>query len=118
MRKAFENWQNNESGYFMSIWEDMLFCIIYLHCQCNDHVNPVTAECNFPGNSVVGASLSAGMQVWSLVGQLGSHMPHSQKNQNIKQKQYCNKFSKDLKNGSRKKKKKNFNTKITAAIPS
>ena len=29
-----------------------------------------------------------------------SHMPHSQKNQNIKkQKQYCNKFNKNFKNG-------------------
>ena len=24
------------------------------------------------------------------------HMPHGQKNQNIKQKQYCNKFNKDF----------------------
>ena len=31
------------------------------------------------------------------VGELRSHMPHWPKNQNIKQKQYCNKFSKDLK---------------------
>ena len=39
------------------------------------------------------------VQVWSLVGQLGPHRLHSQKNQNIKQKQYCNKFNKDFKNG-------------------
>ena len=37
------------------------------------------------------------VQVWSLVGQLGPHRLHSQKNQNIKQKQYCNKFNKDFK---------------------
>ena len=32
---------------------------------------------------------------------LGAKIPHASqpKNQNIKQKQYCNKFSKDLKNG-------------------
>ena len=37
-------------------------------------------------------------------------MPHGQKNQNIKQKQYCNKFKKDFKNGPHQKnlKKKNF----------
>ena len=32
-------------------------------------------------------------------------MPLSQKNQTIKQKQYCNKFDKDFKNGSHQKKK-------------
>ena len=37
----------------------------------------------------------------------GAKMPHASwaKNQNLKQKQYCNKFSKDFKNGSHKKKK-------------
>ena len=38
--------------------------------------------------------------VWSLVRELGSHMSRGQKNktkQNIKQKQYCNKFNKDFK---------------------
>ena len=35
-------------------------------------------------------------------------MPHASwpKKQNIKQKQYCNKFSKDFKNGPHQKKKK------------
>ena len=46
-----------------------------------------------------------GVWVWSLVGELKSHMPCGQKNQNIKQKQYCNKFSKDFKNGPHQKKK-------------
>ena len=43
-----------------------------------------------------------GIQVWSLVREIRSHMPCSQKknkNQNTKQKWYCNKFSKDCKNG-------------------
>ena len=37
----------------------------------------------------------------------GAKMPHASwpKNQNIKQKQYCNKFSKDFKNGPHQKKK-------------
>ena len=40
----------------------------------------------------------AGVQVRSLVGELKSHMPPGQKNQNTKQNQYCNKFNKDFKN--------------------
>ena len=33
-----------------------------------------------------------GVWVQSLAEELGFHMPPGQKNQNIKQKQYCNKF--------------------------
>ena len=47
-----------------------------------------------------------GMRVWSLVGELRSHIPRGPKNQNIKQKQYCNKFDKGFKNGPQKLKKK------------
>ena len=38
----------------------------------------------------------------------GAKIPHAAqpKNQNIKQKQYCNKFNKDFKNGPHQKKKK------------
>ena len=38
----------------------------------------------------------------------GAKIPHASgpKNQNIKQKQYCNKFNKDLKNGPHQKKNK------------
>ena len=32
-------------------------------------------------------------------------MPHDQKTKNMKQKQYCNKFNKDFKNGPHQKKK-------------
>ena len=39
-----------------------------------------------------------GVQAQSLVRKLRSHMLCSQKNQNIKQKQYCNKFNNDFKN--------------------
>ena len=41
----------------------------------------------------------------SIPGQ-GAKIPHASqpKNQNIKQKQYCNKFNKDLKNGPHQKK--------------
>ena len=37
------------------------------------------------------------VQVRSLVGELRSYMSHSQKKQNLKQTQYCDKFNKDLK---------------------
>ena len=39
----------------------------------------------------------------------GAKIPHASgpKNQNIKQKQYCNKINKDFKNGPHEKKKKN-----------
>ena len=47
-----------------------------------------------------------GVQVQSLIGELRSHMPCGQKNQNIKQKQYCNKFNKDLKKKKRSISKK------------
>ena len=33
-------------------------------------------------------------------------MPNGQKNQKVKQKQYCNEFNKDFKNGPHQKKKK------------
>ena len=46
--------------------------------------------------------------VQSLVGKLGSHRLWGQKNQNIKQKQYCNKFNKDLKKSPHPKKEKDI----------
>ena len=39
-----------------------------------------------------------GLQVQSLVGELRFYMLQSQKTQNTEQKQYCNKFNKDLQN--------------------
>ena len=45
-----------------------------------------------------------GVWVQSLVGELRSHTPHGQKTKNIKQKQYCNNFNKDFKNGPHAKK--------------
>ena len=48
----------------------------------------------------------------SIPGQ-GAKIPHASwpKNQNIKPKQYCNKFNKDFKNGPHQKKKKISNKK-------
>ena len=45
-----------------------------------------------------------GLWVPSLLRELRSHVPPGQKHQNIKQKQYCNKFYKDFKHGPLKKK--------------
>ena len=45
-----------------------------------------------------------GVLVRSLVRELRSHMPCDHKTKNVKQKQYCNKFTKDFKNGPHKKK--------------
>ena len=62
---------------------------------------------------MVKTSLSNAEGAGSIPGQ-GAKIPHAQrpKNQNIKQKQYCNKFNKDFKNGPHqkklKKKKKNI----------
>ena len=46
-----------------------------------------------------------GVRVRSLLRELRSHMPRGQENQNIKQKQYCNKFNKDFKSGPHQKNK-------------
>ena len=55
---------------------------------------------DFPGGPVVETSPSDVGGVGSIPGQ-GAKIPHASwpKNQNIKQKQYCNKFNKDFKNG-------------------
>ena len=54
-----------------------------------------------PGGPVVKTSPSnVGDVLQSLVGEQRLYIPPGQKkNQNVKQKQYCNKFSKDFKNG-------------------
>ena len=42
------------------------------------------------------------VQVQSLLRELASHMPHSQKNQNIKQMQHCDEFNIDFKEKKKK----------------
>ena len=67
---------------------------------------------DFPGGPVVKTSPSNAGGVGSIPGQ-GVKIPHASrpKNQNVKQKLYCNKFSKDFKNGPHQKFfKKNPNT--------
>ena len=56
-------------------------------------------ERDFPGGPVVKTSPSNADGAGSIPGQ-GAKIPHASqpKNQNIKRKQYCNKFNKDFKN--------------------
>ena len=60
---------------------------------------------DFPGSPVVKTSPSNAGGVGSIPGQ-EAEIPHAlwPKNQNIKQKQYCNKFNKDFKYGLHQKK--------------
>ena len=59
---------------------------------------------DFPGGRVVKTWPFNAKDAGSIPGQ-EAKTPHTSrpKNQNIKQKQYCNKFSKDFKNGPRQK---------------
>ena len=67
---------------------------------------------DFPGSPVVKTSPSNAEGVGLIPGR-GAKIPHASgpKIQNIKQKQYCNKFNKDFKNGPHQKKSKNKQTK-------
>ena len=70
------------------------------------HINKSFRD--FPGGPVVKTSPSNAGGAGSIPG-WGTKIPHAlgpkKKNQNIKkQKQYCNKFNKDFKNGSHQKK--------------
>ena len=61
---------------------------------------------HFPGGPVVKTLPSNAGGAGSIPGR-GAEIPHASwpKNQNVKQKQYCNKFNKDFKNGPHQKKK-------------
>ena len=61
---------------------------------------------DFPGGPVVKTSPSSLGGVGSVVPRRGAKIPHAlqPKHQNIKQKQYCNKFNKDFKNDPHQKK--------------
>ena len=59
---------------------------------------------DFPGSPVGKTSPSNARSV-GLISRLGTKIAHASmpKNQNIKQKQYCNKFNENFKNGPRQK---------------
>ena len=69
-----------------------------------------TEHRDFPGSPVV-KTLPSNARCAGLIPGRGAKIPHGSwpKNQNIKQKQHCNKFNKDLKKHGphQKKKKKN-----------
>ena len=59
---------------------------------------------HFPGGPVVKTSPSNTGGAGSIPG-WGAKIPHASRPKNQKQKQYCNKFNKDFKNGPHQKKK-------------
>ena len=67
---------------------------------------------DFPHGPVVKTSPSSARGAGSIPGQ-GAKIPHASwpKNQNIKQKQYCNKFKEDIKNGPHQQQKKSLKKK-------
>ena len=71
------------------------------------NIKPVMGD--FPGGPVVGTSPSNAGGVGLIPGQ-GAKIPHAStpKSQNIKQKQYCNKFNKDFKTKQNKSRKTNL----------
>ena len=66
---------------------------------------------DFPDSPVVRTLPSNAGGAGSIPGQ-GARVPHASqpKNRNVKQKQYCDKFGKDFKNGPHQKKKKNYHS--------
>ena len=60
---------------------------------------------DFPGGPVVKTSPSNAGVTGSISGRGGAKIPRASrsKNPNVKQKQYCNKFNKDFKNGPHQK---------------
>ena len=72
---------------------------------------------DFPGGPVVKTSPSSAGGVGSIPDR-GAKIPHAPrpKNQNRKQKQYCNKFNKDFKNGPHQKKNLEKKKKRNSAV--
>ena len=85
---------------FLSVWMDANKILIF-----SENLHVLKCMRDFPGSPVVKTSPSNAEGTGSIPGR-GANIPHASwpKNQNIKQKQYCNKFSKDFKNGPHKKK--------------
>ena len=88
MTQPFCNAQDCSMSHYSIMCFSLYFKpLSYLNSQCWD----------FPGSSVVKTSPSNAGGAGSIPGQeLRSHMPRPE-SQNMKQKQYCNKFNKVLK---------------------
>ena len=72
------------------------------HAKKHKYTDLNTVKTNATGTSLVVQWLRLHLpvqeaHVWSLIGQLRSHMPGAQNNQNKKKKQYGHKFNKDFK---------------------
>ena len=76
--------------------------LITLDIQCLGESD--LASKHFPGSPVVKTSPASTRIACLILGQ-GSKIPHAlqPRNQNLKQKQYCNKFNKDFKDGPHQK---------------
>ena len=72
---------------------------MFIGCQ-NLHLSLIQAD--FPGGPVVKTSTANAGGAGSIPGQ-GAKIPESSwpENQNVRQKQYCNEFNKDFKNGGK-----------------
>ena len=83
------------------------------HIQRRKKISQERGDWDFPEGPVVKSSPSNAGGASSIPGR-GAKIPHASrpKNQNIKQRQYCNKFSEDLKNGPHQKNLKIFKEKI------
>ena len=94
----------------------LLLWIFVLVLELQSIIHQVSRD--FPGDPVVNISPSNAEGVGSIPGQ-GAQSPLAQwlKNQNIKQKQYCNKFNKDFENCPHQKKKKNSISSCWETIP-
>ena len=83
----------------------VLYSIIPISFQKAHSIPPLKhSPWDFPGSPVVKTSPSSAGGAGSIPG-WGAKMPHASqpKNQNTKQKQYCNKFNKGFKNGPHQK---------------
>ena len=94
LRSRYVIVRNNQIQIPVTIERGLLWCVPEL--SLGSYFKNMRRD--FPGGPVVKTSPSSAGGVGSISG-LGGKIPHASqpKNQNIKQKQYCNKLSKDLK---------------------
>ena len=91
------------NGSWKLQWRLQVTWRLILHISCQQSTPP---SGDFPGSP--GLNFAFQWRGWGSVPGQGAEIPHASwpKNQSIKQKQCCNKFSIDFKNGPRLKKKK------------
>ena len=93
-------------------WDSMGGDVVWLMCASRkrqqSQLGLKNVDWDFPGGPAIKTSPSNVGSVGSIPGR-GSKTPHASrpKNWNMNQKQYCNRFSKDFKNGPREKQNEN-----------